>query len=136
MILQVTLALTQCDTPTTHNSSLALAWGELAAAGEKVRGQQGRWEAAEYQEGAHCCWSNYTPRQSIQTPMQQWPTKLGADMMDLTMIVQDKYNASEAGSTAGRGVECLHDPISGSYHACSGLGTQGLAVSTKLLPQG
>lgn len=63
MILQVTLALTQCDTPTTHNSSLALAWGELAAAGEKVRGQQGRWEAAEYQEGAHCCWSNYTPRQ-------------------------------------------------------------------------
>lgn len=67
--------------------------------------------------------------------MQQWPTKLGADM-DLTMIVQDKYNASEAGSTAGREVECLHDPVSGSYHACSGLGTQGLAVSTKLLPQG
>lgn len=85
MTLQVTLALTQCDTPTTHNSSLALALGELAAAGEKARGQQG-WgggggrEAAEYQEGAHCCWSNYTPRHSIQTPMQQWPTKLGADI--------------------------------------------------------
>lgn len=131
--LQVTLALTQCDTPTTHNSSLALAWGELAAAGEKARGQQGRWEAAQYQEGAHCCWSYYTPHHSIQTPMQQWPTKLGADIMDLTMIVQDKYNASEAGSTGVRGAGCSMT-LRSRWPPCSGLGNQKVTVSTKLLP--
>lgn len=96
MTLQVTLALTQCDTPTTHNSSLALALGELAAAGEKARGQQGwggRWEGgSRIPRGSTLLLVKlYTSSQHTDShatvAYETWCRHL---MMDLTMIVPDK----------------------------------------------